>query len=378
MSVKLAFISSTPMSVRGGSGTFVGISVLQRALEAQGHRVNLIVPRPGPTPFGHAAQRIGFNLRTGRRLAQLADRPDLVVGFDLDGCLMRHRTPFVASIKGVLAEELTFERGVVRFSLWLQSRFEQLNVHRAPLVLTTSEYARDRIAANYEVPAGKIAVIPEPIDLSGWRAALAEAGPRPAWTPTILTVCHLYPRKSVDVLLRALPRVRATIPHARLRIVGIGPEFDRLVDLRDRLGLSSDVDFLRHIPFEELVREYRDAALFCLPSRQEGFGIVLLEAMAAGRAVVANHVAAIPEVVPDGVAGTLVTPGDLDALASALIDLLAHPERADALGIAGARHVEAYDAPLVATQFMETVTGKSQMDDSRSPLSRSRRERGRE
>jgi len=344
--------------VRGGSGTFVGISVLQRALEAQGHQIDLISPEPGPMPLGHAAQRIGFNLAAGRRLVRLAHEPDLVVGFDLDGCLLRHRKPFVASIKGVLAEELTFERGVVRFSLWLQSRFERLNVRRAPLVLTTSDYARGRIASNYGVPVGKIAVVPEPINLNGWRTALAAAGPRQTWTPTILTVCHLYPRKSVDVLLRALPRVRATIPNARLRIVGIGPELERLITLCDELGLAGSVDFLRHIPFEQLVREYRDAALFCLPSRQEGFGIVLLEAMAAGRAVVASRATAIPEVVPDGVAGSLVAPGDPDALAGTLIELLSHLERADALGAAGARHVEAFDASRVATRFLESITGK--------------------
>jgi len=346
------------MSVRGGSGTFVGISVLQCALEAQGHRIDLISPSSGPTRLGHAAQRIAFNLRAGRKLAHLAYPPDMVVGFDLDGCLLRRNAPFVASIKGVLAEELTFERGIVRFSLWLQSRFERLNVRRAPLVLTTSEYARRRIAANYSVPVGKIAVVPEPIDLSGWRTALAAAGPRLAWTPTILSVCHLYPRKSVDVLLRAMPQVRASIPNARLRIVGIGPELDRLIALRDVLGLSGEVDFLHHLPFEQLVFEYRDAALFCLPSRQEGFGIVLLEAMAAGRAVVASRATAIPEVVPDSVVGSLVTPGDPDALAATLIDLLSHPERADALGAAGSRHVEAFDAPVVATRFMETIAGK--------------------
>jgi glycosyltransferase involved in cell wall biosynthesis len=356
--VRLAFISSTPMSVRGGSGTFVGISVLQRALEEQGHQIDLISPDSGRMPFGHAAQRIGFNVRVGRRLARLGHEPDLIVGFDLDGCLLRHNAPFVASIKGVLAEELTFERGIVRFSLWLQSRFERLNVRRAPLVLTTSEYARRRIAANYGVMTTKIAVVPEPIDLGGWRTALAAAGPRRDWTPTILTVCHLYPRKSVDVLLRAMTLVRATIPDARLRIVGIGPELDRLIGLRDELGLTAGVDFLRHIPFEQLVLEYRDAALFCLPSRQEGFGIVLLEALAAGRAVVASRATAIPEVMPDGTAGSLVAPGDSGALAATLIELLSQPERADALGANGARHVEAFDAPRVATRFMGTVAGK--------------------
>lgn len=354
--MRLVFLTSTPMTVRGGSGTYVGITVLQRALEARGHQIDLVSPPPGPLPLGHAAQRIGFNLRAGSRLAALPQAPDGVIGFDLDGCLLPQRRPFVASIKGVLAEELTFERGVVRFSLWLQSRFERLNVRRAPLVLTTSEYARVRIAANYSVPEAKIAVVPELIDLAHWQAALATAGPRPEWSPTILTVCHLYPRKSVDVLLRAMPRVLAAVPKARLRVVGIGPELDRLLALRGALGLGQAVDFLQHIPFEQLIAEYRDCALFCLPSRQEGFGIVFLEAMAAGRAVVASRAAAMPEVVPDGVAGRLVQPGDHVALAEALITLLTDRAQADALGAGGARHVASYDAPRVAERFMEAIT----------------------
>jgi glycosyltransferase involved in cell wall biosynthesis len=354
--VRLAFVTSTPLTVRGGSGTYVGITVLARALEELGHEIVTVAPEDEPGPLGHAAQRVGFNLGAARRLAALGPF-DGVVGFDLDGCLLPHRAPFVASIKGVLAEELTFERGAVRFSLWVQSRCELLNVRRAPLVLTTSEYARGRIARNYGVSPAKIAVVPELIDLGHWRAALAAAGPRGAWTPTILTVCHLYPRKSVDVLLRAMPRVVAAVPGARLRVVGIGPEEAKLASLRGELGIEPAVEFLGHISFEQLTREYRDCALFCLPSRQEGFGIVFLEAMAAGRAVVACHAAAMPEVVPDGVAGRLVPPGDPDALADALIALLRDRERAEALGRQGAGHVEAYDAPRVAQRFLEAIEG---------------------
>lgn len=354
--MRLAFLTSTPLTVRGGSGTYVGITVLARALEELGHEIVMIAPEPGPMPFGHAVQRMGFNLGVHRRIDAVA-APDAVIGFDLDGCLLPHHLPFVASIKGVLAEELTFERGVVRFSLWAQSRCELLNVRRAPLVLTTTEYARGRIARNYGISPGKIAVVPELIDLGHWRTALAEAGPRRAWTPTILTVCHLYPRKSVDVLLRAMPRVLAAVPGARLRVVGIGPEEEKLARIRQELGLEQSVDFLGHIPFEQLTREYRDCALFCLPSRQEGFGIVFLEAMAAGRAVVACHAAAMPEVVPDGIAGKLVAPGNAADLATALIDLLRDREQADRLGQQGAQHVEKYDAPRVALRFMEAIRG---------------------
>src|SRR5262245_18612317 len=126
----IAFLTSTPMSVRGGSGTYVGITVLQSALAARGHEVTLVSSTSGPSPLGHATQRVAFNVGAGRRLAALGPKLDGVVGFDLDGCLLRRDRPFVASIKGVLAEELTFERGMVRFSLWVQSRLERLNVRR--------------------------------------------------------------------------------------------------------------------------------------------------------------------------------------------------------------------------------------------------------
>ena len=79
--------------------------------------------------------------------------------------------------------------------------------------------------------------------------------------------------------------------------------------------------------------------------------------MAARRAVVACHAAAMPEVVPDGIAGKLVAPGDADALATALIDLLRDRERAELLGQQGAEHVEAYDAPRVAARFLEAIRG---------------------
>lgn len=353
--LNLAFLTSTPLSVRGGSGTYVGITVLRRALMAQGHQVTLVAPPPGPMPLGHAVQRIWFNLGAARRVHAAGANLDGVVGFDLDGCLLPDRWPRVAAIKGVLAEELTFERGMVRFSLWVQSRFERRNARRARLVVTTSDYARQRIASHYGIDAAAIAVVPELIDLHAWRTALDRAGPAPGWQPTILTVCHLYPRKSVDVLLRALPAVRATVPEARLRVVGIGPELEPLRRLRRALGLEAAVEFLEHVPFERLILEYRDCAVFCLPSRQEGFGIVLLEAMAAGRPIVASRATAIPEVVPDGQAGYLVPPGDPAALAHALITLLTDRVMAERLGRGGQARVVAFDAPRVAAHFAATI-----------------------
>ena len=105
----------------------------------------------------------------------------------------------------------------------------------------------------------------------------------------------------------------------------------------------------------QLAEEYVNADVFCLPSVQEGFGIVFLEAMAAGLPIVACSAAAIPEVVHDGATGVLVPPRDPSALARALGDLLQHRPRAQALGEEGRRRVGALTPARVAARFVEAV-----------------------
>jgi glycosyltransferase involved in cell wall biosynthesis len=102
------------------------------------------------------------------------------------------------------------------------------------------------------------------------------------------------------------------------------------------------------------VDEYRACDLFCLPSVQEGFGIVLLEAMAAGKAIVATRAAAIPEVAPHGL---LVEPENPEALAAAIEELYRSPAKRTELGRTGAQWVEQFDAPRVARLFLEAVRG---------------------
>jgi glycosyltransferase involved in cell wall biosynthesis len=115
------------------------------------------------------------------------------------------------------------------------------------------------------------------------------------------------------------------------------------------------VQFLGTISRGELLDRYRRAALFCLPSRQEGFGIVFLEAMACGRPIVAARAAAVPETVPDGDVGLLTDPTDCEALAAALGCLLADRDRRRAMGEAGRRHVARYRAERVAAEFLTEV-----------------------
>lgn len=278
---------------------------------------------------------------------------DLIVGFDLDGFLIQPGgVRRVAAIKGVLADESGFERGLPRVRLTVESLLERRHVRQVDRILTSSAYSAARIAEEYGVPAHRITVVPEPIDLVRWRRAFESAPELPRRGNSILCVAHLYPRKNVATLLAAMTRLSN---QAVLRVVGTGPDLARL-ELRAReLGLGRRVEFLGHVAFDRLAGEYRRADIFCLPSLQEGFGIVFLEAMAAGLPIVAARAAAVPELVSDGESGILVAPDSPGDLAAALDRLLSDPEERHRLGETGRRQVTLFDVSIVSRHFLDAV-----------------------
>jgi glycosyltransferase involved in cell wall biosynthesis len=339
--------------VSEGSGTAAAIGGLGQALQRRGHQVSRLAPWRG-WPATLTWRRLLFNLQLPALLPQLGY--DLVVGFDIDGFLWAGRSgaPYVCSVKGVIAEELQHERGMIRQQLAMLAVLERINARRAPLVLTTSDYCRRQIGRHYGVPAQRVKLVPEGIDLAGWQARLAAGADAPP-EPTILCVARQYPRKHIADLLRAMALVRGRHPTARLLIVGDGPEHSRLRALAGELELGATAQFAGALPDAEMARCYRRSRIFCLPSVQEGFGIVFLEAMAAGLPIVATTAAAISEVVPHRQAGILVPPGAVAALAAALDELLSDPRRATEYGAFGREHVRQYDWDRVAERFESVV-----------------------
>jgi glycosyltransferase involved in cell wall biosynthesis len=234
----------------------------------------------------------------------------------------------------------------------VQARCERLHVERAARVLVTSHYSGERVREFYglrEIPA----IVPELIDLGEWRRLL-ELHPAHSSRFTVLFVGRLYRRKRVDALLRAAAALAGRIAGLEIRIAGDGPCAAGLHRLSRELKLDRTVAWLGNVSHAQLLAEYNRADLFCLPSVQEGFGIVLLEAMAAAKPIVASRAAAIPEVAPDAL---LVEPGSPEALAAAIEALYRSPETRAALGSAGAQWVEQFDAPLVARRFLQAVAG---------------------
>lgn len=350
---RLAFVTSTPLSVAGGSGTYVGIRELARHLEERQVRVATYAPTFWSPSF--TLKRLLFNLMIARRLR--AEPHDWVVGFDLDGFHYGRRpvAPYVASIKGVIADELKNERGLVRFMLAVQAAFERLAVRRARVVVATSGYSRDRIVEAYGIRGAKVVIVPELIDLRGWDLEHTAIPGREADPPAVLSVAHMYPRKNLPVLLRAYARLRADDVAFQGWIVGDGPCRRDWERLRDDLSLQGHVEFLGTVSRRELADRYRRCAVFCLPSRQEGFGIVFLEAMAHAKPIVAARAAAVPETVADGEVGILADPNDPDAFARGLAALLAARDLRQRMGEAGRRRVEEYRADRVAGRFLERV-----------------------
>ena len=222
-----------------------------------------------------------------------------------------------------------------------QDRLESRACRRAVALLAVSRaVAQDRVE-RLKLCAEAFRVIPNGIDT----ASLADI-PEPAVAPENPLVAGFMGRllertKGIDVLLQAAEHIQGAVGADRLRfqIAGGPPEAARRLQRSvARRQLGAMVDVLGEVA--EPGGALRRWDLLVLPSRQEGFGLVLLEAMAAGRAVVATSQGGIPEVVDDGKTGLLVPPGDPVALAEALLALEQERERVIRLGRAARQSVQ--------------------------------------
>jgi len=150
-------------------------------------------------------------------------------------------------------------------------------------------------------------------------------------------VARLVPIKAHEVFLATAAEVGRRLPRSRFLVIGDGARRAELETLAGRLGLGDRVRFLGWR--RDLDRIYADLDLVALTSRNEGSPVSLIEAMAAGRPVVATQVGGVPDLIDDGVNGCLVPPDDPEALAEAMVTLLADPDRRQAMGQAGRKRV---------------------------------------
>jgi glycosyltransferase involved in cell wall biosynthesis len=178
--------------------------------------------------------------------------------------------------------------------------------------------------------------------------AAVASGERPRVRGRILFVGTLWEWKGTDVLLRAFDRVRKDVPGATLDLVGEGSGAAALRAEADRLGLGSAVRWLGVLPNARVRELMEEADVLCLPSRREGFPLVLLEALAAGVPAVATAVGGIPEIISRPELGEVVPPGDAEALGAALVRALGSSWDREALR----REARRYDWGGIAEEYL--------------------------
>jgi phosphatidyl-myo-inositol dimannoside synthase len=220
----------------------------------------------------------------------------------------------------------------------------------ADVVTFISHYTRDRFASAFGPRAALEHLapgvdtdrfVPDPVARAELRARYG-LGDR----PVVVCLSRLVPRKGQDMLIRALPAIRQRVRDAALVIVGGGPYRESLHELAHACRVDEHVVFTDGVPGEELPAHHAMADVFAMPCRTrgagldvEGLGIVYLEASATGVPVVAGRSGGAPESVRDGETGLVVDGRDVVAIAAAVGDLLADPDRAAAMGAAGRRWV---------------------------------------
>ncbi|MEV0339348.1 glycosyltransferase family 4 protein [Nocardia sp. NPDC050713] len=308
---------------------------------------------PGARSWGAAGgstakrARVAFLDRAALRRTTVLDRHFCLYGPAAIG--RRGSLPLVVHFHGPWAAEsrLTGQSELAAKAKYLIERVRYAGADR--LVVLSSHF-RDVLGADYRIPADRIAVIPPGVDLSRFRAAPLPVGTE---TRTVLCVRRLERRMGIDTLLRCWPGVVAEHPDARLVIVGTGTAERELRAMAAGAGLGDSIVFAGHVADDRLADLYEQAALTVVPTTAlEGFGLIALESLAAGRAPIVTDCGGLPDSVR-GLDPSLIVPaGEAEALGAritaALHGALPTPERCRAHAetfswdVTAQRHVAMY------------------------------------
>ncbi|MEY2711092.1 MAG: phosphatidylinositol alpha-mannosyltransferase [Actinomycetota bacterium] len=351
-----------PYSLTIPGGVQQQVLGLARAMRAKGHEVRVLGPCDGPppesfvTPLGNSlptavngsvaplAPDVPAALRTIRALNDeafdvLHVHEPLVPGPSLSAVLMK-LAPIVATFHsaGESAAYRVFNRQLTRIA----SRIDI----RVAVSKDAVDLARRYIAGDYEI-------LFNGIELGAY------AGPAPARENAVFFVGRHEPRKGLGVLLGALTHLPADVS---LWVASDGPE---TAELRKRFGSDKRVEWLGRISEAEKIDRMKRARAFCAPSlRGESFGVVLLEAMAAGTPVVASDIDGYTNVATDGVDALLVEPGDERALADAIARVMVDPRLSARLVATGADGAAQYSMDALADRYVDLYERALRMEEA--------------
>jgi len=205
--------------------------------------------------------------------------------------------------------------------------FEGRTYRLASKIVCVSDATRRALIEEYGIPQEKTVTVYNAVDTERFYPNGDAKEPR-----TVVYVGRIDQRKGIEFLIRSMPLVRAELPDVQLVVGGTGSHLERMKTLVGRLGLEGSVSFLGFVPDEELNALYNRAQCVVVPSIFEGFGITVIEALAAGTRVVGSDTDGIREILSSGDYGSLAPYGDQSALARAIVGELQHPRSAQKLG----------------------------------------------
>jgi glycosyltransferase involved in cell wall biosynthesis len=314
---------------RTGDETYV-TGLLRELAGVADLRLAAVTRRPDLVPAGIEPLELPARSQALRMAARL---PRLLRKLQPALAHFQHSLPLACPCPAVVTvHDLSFERDASLMGTRDRLIFRTVvprSARRAARVLAVSERTKRDLVELYGIPEEKIVVTPNGVD-----PVFSPDGPSPDGEPYALFVGALQPRKDPEAAIDAL----ALLDDGDLRLVLVGPDKGGRAEAEraaERNGLRGRIDFRGHVPQEELAALYRGAACLVFPSRYEGFGLPVLEAMASGTPVVATTAGALPEVAGD--AAILVEERNPVALAGGIERALADRERLVAAGLERAK-----------------------------------------
>lgn len=367
--MKIAQVS--PYDAAHPGGVMEHVTGLARHLRRRGHECHILAPcsydddREPPAgtiyvtrtvlnvPYSGSIARISLSPRLYRRVKKLLaqERYDVIhlhepVAPALPYVVLRHSKSLnIGTFHGYRTSHRAFAL--------TKPILENLVLEKLHGRIVVSEVVTEYISRYFD---GEYEVIPNGVDLEHFGDPAAQ--PLPEYRDgafNILFLGRLEKRKGFKTLIRAFPYIKAVLPNARLIVAGGFTRDDtwafRRYIRRHRL---TDVEFVGYVGREELPRYYRTADLFCSPALGfESFGLVLLEAMAAGTPVVASDIPGYRTVLQEGVQGLRVPPEDERSLARAVVALAEDPERRSRMGRAGRRRAAEFDWSIITGRVLD-------------------------
>ncbi len=288
--------------------------------------------------------------------------PNLVV--DLATRLYRLRMPHVSWEQNHI--ERNWLAHMPSIKRWAVEKLLSSCYRRSDMVIASSAGLGGWLEEGFGLSRGSVTILPNPVDLQ--RVAAHAGQDDPDWSPErvrLLAAGRLVGQKDFATLLRGVAACRFS-ERLSVRVAGEGPLLSELTDLRRQLGLEGSVEFIGYRP--DLLRLMHQCDVFVLSSRWEGFGNVLVEAMACGCFVVATRCDFGPEeILQRGDCGALVEPGDPDAIAATLDQFVQNPDRFVGMREAAARRAADFDVSAVSSRLVGLL------DEIRSPEPRRQR-----